>query len=648
MISQNQNSFENLGTILLDLLTRRGKTITEELRDALAFFMLHLGQAEHLGGLCAELDATPQNKKYVELLREAELLTDSSNKIADEPNNLSVAPTPFLLDESEPKKLRIYSRRNFCSESRLAAGIHGMCSTSASDVNEVKEALAQLEQTLKNARENGDKKAYSLNPLQLEAAELAVSEKFSVICGGPGTGKTTTVVKFIEAFLEIHPKGIIQMCAPTGKATSRLLESVKNQADAGPSSAPYYPAVRKALAEDRLTSLTIHKLLVTDLSNGKRPSADNPIEADLLIVDESSMIDSALALKLIRSIDPTKTQTVFLGDKHQLAAVGPGSVFADISDNSGVLKGHIVELKESIRFNDKSAIGRLAQRMLAFEEGREAGISDFISEVEYTDDQPFEGFKDTGVFFKSAGRNLPLQAQKWLEEKLDSYCNAVENLNLTLTLNDKNEVDSRSANFENLPNDVQQALKDVWNELSTFRPLCAQREGPTGVNAVNDYCEDFVKTAFIVPSADDMYNGKVIIVRQNDSGLGVANGDVAVIFGLKTADSDKPMWYAFIGDLKKIVPAQLLPKYDTAFAITIHQSQGSGFRDVAIFLPTLSAGSDAASLCTRELLYPGITRSETTCQIFGAKDALDMSLKTVTQRSGGLPQRLKERFSEQG
>lgn len=648
MISQNQNSFENLGTILLDLLARRGKTVTAEQRNALAFFMLHLGQAEHLGGLCVELDATPQNKGYVELLREAELLTDGSSKIADEPNNLSVAPTPFILDVSEPKKLRIYSRRNFFSESRLAAGIHGMCSASASKVNEVKEALGQLEQTLKNAREKGDKKAYSLNPLQLKAAELAVSEKFSVICGGPGTGKTTTVVKFIEAFLEIHPKGIIQMCAPTGKATSRLLESVKNQADAGPASAPYYPAVRRALAENRLTSLTIHKLLVTDLSNGKRPSADNPIEADLLIVDESSMIDSALALKLVRAIDPARTQTVFLGDKHQLAAVGPGSVFADISDNLGVLKGHIVELKESIRFNDKSAIGRLAQCMLALEEKKDPDLSSFISQVEYTDDRPFEGFKDTGVFFKSAGRNLPLRAQNWLEEKLDTYWKAVQNLNLTLTSNDKNEVDPRSASFENLPSDVQQALEEVWNELSTFRPLCAQREGPTGVTAVNDFCEDFVKSAFKVPSADDMYNGKVIIVRQNDSGLGVANGDVAIIFGLKTADSDKPTWYAFIGDLKKIVPAQLLPKYDTAFAITIHQSQGSGFRDVAIFLPTLSAGSDAASLCTRELLYTGITRSEKTCQIFGAKDVLGMSLKTVTQRSGGLPQRLKERFSEQG
>ena len=477
MISQNQNSFENLGTILLGLLARRGKTVTEELRDALAFFMLHLGQAEHLGGLCAELDATPQNKEYVTLLREAELLTDSSNKIADEPCNLSVTPRPFLLDESEPKKLRIYSRRNFCSESRLAAGIQGMCSATVRDADQVKKALKVLEETLKIAKEKGNKKAFSLNECQQKAAELAVSEKFSVICGGPGTGKTTTVVKFIEAFLEIHPKGIIQMCAPTGKATSRLLESVKNQADAGPASAPYYPAVRKALAEDRLTSLTIHKLLVTDLSNGKRPSADNPIEADLLIVDESSMIDSALALKLVRAIDPARTQTVFLGDKHQLAAVGPGSVFADISDNSGVLKGHIVELKESIRFNDKSAIGRLAQCMLALEEKKDPDLSSFISQVEYTDDFPFEGFKDTGVFFKSAGRNLPLQAQKWLEEKLDSYCKAVQNLNLTLTLNDKNDMDSRSANFENLPDEVQQALEDVWKELSTFRPLCAQREG---------------------------------------------------------------------------------------------------------------------------------------------------------------------------
>lgn len=647
MISQHQNSFENLGTILLDLLTRRGKTVTQELRSGLSFFMLHLGQAEHLGGLCVELDASSQNKDYVELLREAELLADGSNKIADELNKLSAAPTPFILDDSAPEKLRIYSRRNFCSESRLAAGIYGMCSATVSDVNKVKEALVQLEQTLKNARENGDKKAYSLNPLQLEAAELAVSEKFSVICGGPGTGKTTTVVKFIEAFLEIHPKGVIQMCAPTGKATSRLLESVKNQADAGPASAPYYPAVRKALAEDRLTSLTIHKLLVTDLSNGKRPSADNPIETDLLIVDESSMIDSALALKLIKAIDPAKTQTVFLGDKHQLAAVGPGSVFADISDASGVLNGHIVELTESIRFNDKSAIGRLAQRMLAFEEGKEASVSDFISEVEYTDDQPFEGFKDTGVFFKFSGSSLPLQAQKWLEEKLDFYCKAVKKLNLALTSDSKKEVNARSANFENLPEDVRQALEEVWDKLSTFRPLCAQREGPTGVNSVNDFCEDFVKSAFKVPSLDDMYNGKVIIVRRNDSGLGVANGDAAVIFGLKTADSDKPTWYAFIGDLKKIVPAQLLPKYDTAFAITIHQSQGSGFRDVAIFLPTLSSGSDAASLCTRELLYTGITRSEKTCQIFGSRDVLELSLKTVTQRSGGLPQRLKERFSKQ-
>ena len=137
-------------------MARRGKTVTEELRDALAFFMLHLGQAEHLGGLCAELDATPQNKEYVTLLREAELLTDSSNKIADNPCSLTVHPRPFLLDESEPKKLRIYSRRNFCSESRLAAGIQSMCSATVRDADKDKKALKVLEETLKIAKEKGD------------------------------------------------------------------------------------------------------------------------------------------------------------------------------------------------------------------------------------------------------------------------------------------------------------------------------------------------------------------------------------------------------------------------------------------------------------------------------------------------------------
>lgn len=110
------------------------------------------------------------------------------------------------------------------------------------------------------------------------------------------------------------------------------------------------------------------------------------------------MIDSALALKLVRAIDPARTQTVFLGDKHQLAAVGPGSVFADISDNSGVLKGHIVELKESIRFNDKSAIGRLAQCMLALEEKKDPDLSSFISQVEYTDDRPSKDLRIPACF----------------------------------------------------------------------------------------------------------------------------------------------------------------------------------------------------------------------------------------------------------
>ena len=357
MISQNQNSFENLGTILLDLLTRRGKTITEELRDALAFFMLHLGQAEHLGGLCAELDATPQNKKYAELLREAELLTDSSNKIADEPNNLSVAPTPFLLDESEPKKLRIYSRRNFCSESRLAAGIHGMCSTSASDVNEVKEALAQLEQTLKNARENGDKKAYSLNPLQLEAAELAVSEKFSVICGGPGTGKTTTVKAILNLYEGIYDR--VALCAPTGRAAKRLTELTGHSAS------------------------TIHRLLEVDYSTGSVRfihNEKNLLPFDVIILDEMSMVDAKLFQALLAAAR-YHCRIIMVGDADQLPSVGPGSVLGEILQ-ADVLP--TVRLNEIFRQAQKSMIVQNAHRIVEGQMPIKGGRDDDFFMIEST------------------------------------------------------------------------------------------------------------------------------------------------------------------------------------------------------------------------------------------------------------------------
>lgn len=647
MNSVIDNPYKEIGKILLGLLSRNGTPVSEELQDAVDFLLSKLGEKERLGGLCLELPASAENEDRVRLLEEAKLLGNASNALADNPFDVSLEITPFLLDRSKEGVLRIYSRKNFCSESRLADDIRKLCAVKPKDAQAVKTALSKLEGKLSEAIKKGEEEVHKLNELQEKATNLALSEQFSVICGGPGTGKTTAVVNFVEAFLEVKPEAQVVLCAPTGKAQSRLFESVSKPANLGKNGTYYFGSVRKAIEENRLSSMTIHKLLVTELPNGKRPSPSNPLDVDLLVIDESSMIDSALALKLFSVVNPKRTQVVMLGDKRQLAAVGPGSVFADISDKNGILKDRIVELTESIRFKKGSPIFDLAQKILAFEESEKPSLEGFEKAASYTDKIPFEGFKATGLFFEVPKKKLPDAAALWLREKLEKYTSWVAQLRNAIR-NSTNFPSLKNLSFEALPQSVQKQLENTWKALETFRPLCAQRQGSIGVNAVNDFCEKQVKADFKVPDFADMYDGKVIIVRKNDSGLGVSNGDVAIIFGIKENGADKKTWFAYIGDLKKVIPAQLLPTYDCAFAITIHQSQGSGFDDVAVFLPAqVDASSDAASLCTRELLYTGITRSKKTCQIFGSREALEQSIKTVTHRTGGLPERLKERFSDE-
>ena len=202
---------------------------------------------------------------------------------------------------------------------------------------------------------------------QRAAIELALRRPFAVISGGPGTGKTTTVVQILECLFAEKPDLRVALAAPTGKAASRMRQSIM-QGLASDKLAGQLPHVAAVVAADAnrepgqqaIRERTIHKWLLSRTSSGQRPSPESPFEADVLIIDEASMVDIHLAARLFRAVSP-ETRVIILGDKHQLAAVGPGAVFADISDESGALRDSVVTLRTSRRFPEGTVIAKLAK-----------------------------------------------------------------------------------------------------------------------------------------------------------------------------------------------------------------------------------------------------------------------------------------------
>ena len=637
-MNQTEENFENIALIIGELLTKRGKKPNNNDIQALKDVLKDLEISDEKGDVCAQWNPTAENEAKLKALVDLGVAAESTSlnltKSLSETNPITL----FVIYRGSPNSIRIYSNRKFFEENRLVNQIVSFVSTPCPDGKKVVAAVMKLERKAQAAKASNPR-VLVLNTLQRQAALLAAEKKFCVICGGPGTGKTTSVTNFLEASLEVNPKASIVLCAPTGKAKSRLFESVQSTANGS----QLYPKVLQALQSDQIHSFTIHKLLTEPTLNGTRPSGLNPLDCDILIVDEGSMIDAELAQKLFNTINPNTTKTLVLGDKHQLAAVGPGSVFADISDRNGPLSGNICELTESMRFNSKSNIGIIAQFILNLDQDG-GDINRFINEIKIHGGALKGGFREVGFYSDPVRRDTRLSkpAETWLKEKMNAYLSSVDSLLKIIRIS--GPIDRhRTLEYSDLTDAIRTGLADTWNVLSTFRPLCAQRKGPSGVEAVNAYCENLFRKHLRTPLSEVNFPGKVIIVRKNDSS-GISNGDVAILFPVYFKNEPKPEWHAYIGDLQKTFPVQLLPDYDTAFAITIHQSQGSGFDDVAVFLPTTDISEDSlsASLCTRELLYTGVTRTKKTCQIFGSKSALEISLKTVTKRSSGLVDRLKQ------
>ncbi len=461
------------------------------------------------------------------------------------------------------------------------------------------------------------KSSHTIPNWQKIAAFTALSGKFCVISGGPGTGKTYTVASIITLLIKEKPDTRISICAPTGKAAARLQESISRSGQL---------LNRKDCGQEfkRFEATTIHRLLGAsgDLTRF-RYNRDNPLVTDVLIVDEASMVSLSLMSRLMDALAP-ETNVVLLGDRNQLSSVEAGSVLGDICDaadinqfsaemqqryqqmtgeaisvspitkgtgNSFALSDHIVELHHSYRFASDSGIGDLSH---AINEG----------DVE------------------QAMAILGDKAQEWVTV---SDLPAVQNLKKELQRVVSNHFESAIK---------AESLERAFDTYNRFRILCSHRLGTYGVAQLNGMVEEILKERGLINRVDRFYQGRLVIIKENDYSVGLFNGDTGLIRKDENGEL-KVFFKTEEGNFKSITPVRL-PRHESAYALTVHESQGSEFDEVVIVLK-----ESASSFLSRELLYTAITRARKGLMLWSDKQVLCQAVTRKVERASGLKDGLK-------
>ena len=419
---------------------------------------------------------------------------------------------------------------------------------------------------------------------QRGAAQLALSRALTVLTGGPGTGKTTTVARLLallaeQAELDGKPRLRIALAAPTGKAAARLLEAVQLEVDA-----------LANVDRERLPALaatTLHRLLGSrpDTSSRFRHNRENRLPHDVIVVDETSMVSLTMMARLLEAVRPD-SRLLLVGDPDQLASVEAGAVLADLVEGlTAVVDSPVATLVTPHRFGE--SIGALADAIRDGDAEAAVGVLAAGGEhIEWVDvHQPAEVLRKVLVPHALRLREAAVLG------------------------------------------DADAALKT----LEQHRLLCAHRRGPYGVAYWNRQVERWLSEQTDMPLWADWYVGRPVLVTANDYGLGLYNGDTGVAVlrdgGLRAAmaTSAGPVQFA-TGRLADV---------ETMHAMTIHKSQGSQAVEITVLLPPTDS-----RLLTRELLYTAVTRAREKVRLVGSADQLRAAVTRRAIRATGLSRRL--------
>ena len=466
---------------------------------------------------------------------------------------------------------------------------------------------------------------------QKVACAIAATKGFSVITGGPGTGKTTTVTKLLAILQSLYKSAplSIKLVAPTGKAAARLSESILGAKQ----KLEIIPDDIKALIPD--SAQTIHRLLgVKPFTNKFKHNRTNPLHLDVLIIDEASMVDLSLMAKLIEAL-PTHARLILLGDKDQLASVDTGSVMSDLCQ--GLALGQTPNYSQA-RCDELNALCFKGEAKLAAPGHSEFKLADCIAFLQHS--YRFDAQSGIGQLALAVNTNHN-GILKYVEQQstqgqfndvildYDFVAKPIEKL-----------INSAAKHYAHYLSLIAQgaAVADVHAAFSQYQLLAAVREGDYGVNSLNNRIERaLVQQGLISVSPNQRhYSGMPIMVSQNDYQLKLFNGDIGILMPDESGQL-KALFIDEQNNVRAFSPARL-PAHDKVYVMTIHKSQGSEFSYTAMVLPPLKQASMGIN---RQLVYTGITRAKNTFELVADKKVLLLAMNKSVSRASGLYERLK-------